>query len=657
MDLTAEQQEILGAHDHRILIKAFAGTGKTTTLAAYARANPRERMVYLAFNRAIKEEASSKFPSNVRCVTTHGLAFPSFGKMYQPKLGSPRAYQVASRLKLPLQPAGMALEAVSRFLVSADLAFQEQHFQGVPVGQVTAIREHAEKIWSIMQDVQDASIPMPHDGYLKLYQLSNPTIPADRILFDECQDANAVTLAIVNRQACAQMYVGDENQAIYGFRGAVNAMNKIHVDRQLALTHSFRFGSGIADVANALLGAFYPHPTPIVGCGDHETRFSVDVDAPHAILSRTNGMLFGESVNALMREVPFGFVGGVANYQFENILDAHLLQVGQHDKIKDRLIKSFGDFEEMKAYGEALDDKEIKSLVRIVDNYGREIPVLIERIKTVAVKELTGNEITLTTAHKAKGMEWMDVVLTDDFTDMEVRRDKGGKETVPDREEINLLYVADTRAMRGIQLPGALVAWLREQRPSLIRQLEAKAIPSDQPLVVQTERKTGKASLDTKKQADRASVLQGILNEVTDGLNEPEFSPLEFAEAANLMLETFKRRIPAISIPEEERRQILIVMSMLEHVAVFLGKDSATIAVAERDEHKRRAEKTISTPRNGQRWTESEENNVLGAWMGKESIHAIAKRAGRTAEAVACRIASLTNTEVENIWKLNEARC
>jgi len=39
-----------------------AGTGKTTTLAAYARARPSRRFLYIVFNVSVREDAKSKFP-------------------------------------------------------------------------------------------------------------------------------------------------------------------------------------------------------------------------------------------------------------------------------------------------------------------------------------------------------------------------------------------------------------------------------------------------------------------------------------------------------------------------------------------------------------------------------------------------------------------
>ena len=63
MKLTKEQQDILASNDD-IKINAVAGSGKTTTMIAYAQSRPSEsKILYLAFNKSVKMEAIKKFQS------------------------------------------------------------------------------------------------------------------------------------------------------------------------------------------------------------------------------------------------------------------------------------------------------------------------------------------------------------------------------------------------------------------------------------------------------------------------------------------------------------------------------------------------------------------------------------------------------------------
>src|ERR1700675_1488430 len=93
MNLTKEQQTICQAArdlgvNSSLKIQAFAGTGKTTTLAAIAESLPQSKFLYLVFNRAAADEAEFRMPSNVSARTAHALAFRSVGYVYRSRLVS-----------------------------------------------------------------------------------------------------------------------------------------------------------------------------------------------------------------------------------------------------------------------------------------------------------------------------------------------------------------------------------------------------------------------------------------------------------------------------------------------------------------------------------------------------------------------------------------
>ncbi len=69
---------------------AYAGTGKTTTLQMMSNAMPERRGMYLAFNKAIANEAQSKFHHNVNCRTFHSLAYRSVPRGVTDKVRLPR---------------------------------------------------------------------------------------------------------------------------------------------------------------------------------------------------------------------------------------------------------------------------------------------------------------------------------------------------------------------------------------------------------------------------------------------------------------------------------------------------------------------------------------------------------------------------------------
>jgi len=51
------------------------------------------------------------------------------------------------------------------------------------------LADDAEKMWTKMTNVNDADIRLPHDGYVKLWQLRRPQLDMyDVLMIDEAQD-------------------------------------------------------------------------------------------------------------------------------------------------------------------------------------------------------------------------------------------------------------------------------------------------------------------------------------------------------------------------------------------------------------------------------------------------------------------------------------
>ena len=101
-DFTNQQAAGVNYQGEAVVIKAGAGTGKTSVLRGYAKANPHLRMLYLCYNKAIQVEASSKFPKNVICRTGHAIAFARAGKSIEHKLtGNLRLTDIKNFINTP----------------------------------------------------------------------------------------------------------------------------------------------------------------------------------------------------------------------------------------------------------------------------------------------------------------------------------------------------------------------------------------------------------------------------------------------------------------------------------------------------------------------------------------------------------------------------
>lgn len=475
MRLTDEQERIVNSSAHRLAVEAGAGAAKTTTLVAYAEARPAESVLYVAFNRSIAEEARSRMPSHVKCQTMHSMAWRKacelFGERARDRVGKTYPSTVARTLGCtPLLGTG-ALAAVQAWCGSDDDELGDQHLP-LEIVQRTqdpeGLLSAARTLWVRMLDPHEPAVRMIHDGYLKLLQLDGPQLRRyETILCDEAQDLSSSTFALLQQQRARLVLVGDSAQAIYGFRGTTDALKRLRADERLPLTRSFRFGQGVATMANALLFAYKPgHRHALVGVGEpRQSALRFDTAEPHAIIARTNAALFDAAVQALHTRRPYHFVGGLEGYAFEKVRDCYHLWVGDAGMIRDPYLRSFRSFQELEELAEASDDKELKRLAKVVLDYQRQIPELVDRIRASHV-ELDGGAVrafrglTFCTAHKSKGLEFERVWLVDDFQRL---MDRGAELEVDavDQQEINVQYVALTRTRAAVRLNEGFEEWLR----------------------------------------------------------------------------------------------------------------------------------------------------------------------------------------------------
>jgi len=489
LKFNAEQTAVIESDGQVVKVTAGAGCGKTSTLVGLSKFRPKERLLYVCFNKAIQIEAAGKFPENVTSRTAHSIAYGAFGHKFantpNKLAGDIKPFHIQRHLQRSLASIPMAagnlyggrvIETVKNFMVSSD---KEMTLRNVSVGKAPVEVKHfdekmiladAKAIWAQMQDLK-SEVPMLHDGYLKLYQLSDRRLPFDRILFDEAQDTNPVTQAIVEAQSARKVYVGDRHQAIYGFRGATNAMEQIEADAHFSLTGSYRFGQEVADIANSIL-AVKNETMRLRGLGAPSKIRPIAASEGYAFISRGNVAIFNRAVQCLTKEEPFSFVGEIKGYRFDQILDVFNLSIGA--QVKDPFIRSFEGFDQLAEYAELINDREVKSRIKVVTKYGSEIPSLLDRIEKRALPPVTSanpsayeKRIILTTGHKAKGLEMPRVRLAGDF--MELIDDEGrmfdvSTASTEQIEEVNLQYVAATRAQHVLQLCESLETYLEHVR-------------------------------------------------------------------------------------------------------------------------------------------------------------------------------------------------
>lgn len=450
---TSEQQAVIEAplDVDLTLVSAFAGSGKTRTLEKVAARHSDLRILYLVFNASLAAEAVQKFPSNVTCSTVHKLAYGRFGGRYYKKL-LPNDLRVTDAMRvLGLEDdygtGRDVVDCLRGYCVSDLVEFPESAIapdrviEGEPA-YLKHVAVLARRLWSKMCDPKSMEVGMVHDAYLKLFHLSRPQLGYDLILLDEGQDSSPVTLAIVRAQQCPVYIVGDTHQSIYQFRGAVDAM-MMPADRKFSLTHSFRFGPRVAEIATSILAHCKGETKRVVGAGYN--TYVGDFDGPRTVLCRTNAGVFRRAVQAIERGQSVSFIGGSEGYQFARMRDAYFLRCEENDRVQDPFLRTFRSWGQLEKFAEDAADPDAKAMVRTVNEYGARLPDLIDGIQRLEQPFAAGHsQICVTTAHKGKGLTIPAVQLDNDFVDL-VNAEGRLDLTQFTPQEANLLYVAITR--------------------------------------------------------------------------------------------------------------------------------------------------------------------------------------------------------------------
>ncbi|MBL4888640.1 MAG: ATP-dependent helicase [Candidatus Lindowbacteria bacterium] len=475
---TGEQEEILeavrSASEGDVLkAEAFAGTGKTTLCQFVGEIDVNKQKIYLAFNKVMMQQANQRLQRLMECKTTDGLAY----KYVKPReiWGEERTTfgqqmpwtDLADRLGLPSNFEGykrgslirQVYQTVLNYCYTDAKVFEGKHVDilDLSAGCEADMLHWAQDLWARMLS-KDEKIPVMPPQVMKFWDLQGGTIPYEQVLFDEAQDANAAFMSILKRSESKRILIGDHHQQLYEWRGAVDAMDKLD-GAAYPLTQSWRFGPEIASYANKVLSHKSTPPSQQL-LGNIGTKSRVNVYAhdgelpewPVTILSRTNVQVFYRAVEIAENGHKLHVVGDIKDLDWL-LRDALKLYQGHPEHVHHRQLSRFRSWDSFVDEQEMTSDPELKRIRKIIEDRHDVLEKQLEVLHRFHEKDPERAPLILSTTHRVKGREWDRVMLLDDFASPEEL--KGYSDQVRDAE-LNILYVAATRAVRELHIPSSL---------------------------------------------------------------------------------------------------------------------------------------------------------------------------------------------------------
>lgn len=454
---TEEQQAArdVFAAGRDLALVAGAGTGKTSTLILMGAAT-RKRGLYMAFNRAIADDARDRFGPNVECRTAHSLAFQAVGRHYRDRLnvsaripasqtarmlGITRDLQINSHTVKVNHQARLVMGMIRKFCYTTDRQVMARHMEPVngmdTLGQdylARTLLRYAARAWEDIRS-PNGTLRFEHDHYMKMWAMTRPALEADFVLLDEAQDTNPVLEEVFLAQDAQRVCVGDPAQQIYGWRSAKDVMTGFPAEH-LHLTQSFRFGSRIAEVANRWL-RHAESDMQLTGCGPATSRIGA-APMPDAVLCRGNADAMQEVLAFLELGVPVALTGGGSALR-RIATAAEELKAGKRTSHPELFL--FNSWDEVQDYAENdTAGQDLKAIVQLVDKYGTD--QIIQAVDRLSAEQ--DAKVTVSTAHKAKGREWSSVRIGQGFAAPPV--DDEGMQRPLHSAEARLIYVAVSRA-------------------------------------------------------------------------------------------------------------------------------------------------------------------------------------------------------------------
>jgi len=439
------------------VVNACAGSGKTTTIEVGVDHVPAGlSTLFVAFNKSIATELGRRLagkPVEVSTLHSYGLkcVTAALGRL---RIDGNRVDDLCRALcggeRETFERRRDLAKTVS--LCKGSLASTEDDVDAIidAFGIDSAVNGHRKEfirdvltLLGQCRSTEDGRLDFDDMIWLPVV-LDLPQRQFDRVFVDETQDLNAAQIELVLRAVKADgriLAVGDPRQAIYRFRGAderafENVKERL-VATELPLSICYRCSKAVIREAQTIVPSIEAAPNADEGEVQHRDykQMKKSAEPGDFILSRTNAPL----ISLCMKFLAEGRRAAIAGRDIGAQLAAFV------KKSKAATVAALRDYVEAWAEKEcsrlaakrrdtqAVEDRA--ACILAISEDTQSVADVARRIESLFNDSADGARITLSSTHKAKGLERDRVWL---LRDTYMRR--------PDIEEKNLYYVACTRS-------------------------------------------------------------------------------------------------------------------------------------------------------------------------------------------------------------------
>lgn len=448
-----------------LVINARAGSGKSTVVREIVRRLPAtKKIIVCSFTKSSCEELDAKIKlRNVDVRTFHQIGYRSVLGAWGGKL-TIDGYRQRDMIRniLPggrLAPKGAFGDVAKLVSMSmARLATTDQELFDIMdtynCAPVLAQDRERYVVWA--KDVlekskeKDGRVSFDDMVYLPI-ALDFSVAQYDAVVVDEAQDCNPLQIALFSKllKPGGQLIaVGDPQQAIFGFRGSdtntLGDLQKAFDAHQLPLSVCYRCPVKVVELAQCLVPDFEAAPGAVDGYCKTVTEgaFYKNVKPGDLVVARSNAAL----VACFLRLIKEGKRAAIMGK------DAATELIGLINKLGSTTLPNLSrDLEsyknrEVERLAAAGKDSQIEALLErmtMIDTLAEgqdTVDGLISRITELFSDEPGVGRITLSSVHKAKGLEYERVWMLE--STFKISTDEG----------INLYYVAATRAKMALYL-------------------------------------------------------------------------------------------------------------------------------------------------------------------------------------------------------------